>query len=386
MKIAVFSDSFVPILNGVSISIKSLVDELRRKGHSVHIFTAGAPGHKDSDPNIHRFFSYRTPWSKDYPITLPPFYPIIPAFRREKFDIIHTHTPFMVGFVGLRWGESHHVPVVSTYHTLYDKYVHYFPFFPKRYTRYRIAKHTNFYYNSVAHVITPSEASRKWLLRHSVKTPITVIPTAQFAPGERDKAQLRLSKKFDPASKILLYVGRIAVEKNMLTLIDAVAVVMKKDPAVFFLVVGDGPFREQCKQHVNSLGIGDRVRFEGFVPRDQVDDYYALSDIFVFASVTETQGLVVSEAMSYGLPAVVVTGGGAGASVIPDENGFLVGNDPAKIAEGVLTLLFDKDLLSKMSGRASLSVRGYTVSDMTDRILGVYDSVLSSSSTLRNTA
>lgn len=373
LRIALFTDSALPILNGVSVSIDALVRELRDRGHSVHIFTAAHFRYKDPDPNTHRFFAAETPWTKGYPLAFPPFYPmLVRVFRRHEFDIIHTHSPFTIGFVGLRWGQSHGLPVVSTYHTLYDKYTHYIPFFPKSFLRYKLAKHTNFYYNSVDQVIVPSVAAQRWLQRHNVKKPIHVIPTGipQPRPHSRPDARERLG--VGPDRQMLLYVGRVAREKNMDTLLRAVALAFAKNPRLVFFVVGDGPMRDECVSLASRLGIGDRVRFVGFVPREQVDEYYAAADLFVFASVTETQGLVVGEAMSHGLPAVLVNGGGAAAAVRDGVNGLVVRNDAEALAEKLLEVTADPDLYARLSREAHQSVRAFATHDMTEKVLGVY--------------
>ena len=375
LKIAIFSDSALPVLNGVSISIDSLVNELRNQGHSVHFFTASYWGHQDSDPNTHRFLASETPWTKGYPVALPPFYFMLQQFRKVDFDVIHTHTPWTIGFVGLRWGQSHEIPVVSTYHTLYDKYIHYIPFLPKQYVRYKIAKHTNYYYNSVDHVITPSVAAKRWLLRHSVKSPISVIPSSICTYGRWERSEIREKLGINPLHKVLLYVGRIAKEKNVNLLFEAAALALGKDPSLRFWLVGDGPYREECSMLSRNLGIGDKVKFVGFVPRDQVDQYYSAADLFIFSSMTETQGLVVNEAMAHGLPAVVVQGGGAGSFVQDGINGFLVRNDAQLFAKMILKILGDDVLYAHLSQHARTSSRSYSVKDMADDILKVYRGV-----------
>jgi len=376
LRIAVFSDSARPILNGVSVSIASLIEELRDRGHSVHLFTAAHFGYRDPDPNTHRFAAVHTPWARGYPLAVPPFYPLLRQFRRQPFDLIHTHTPWTLGFVGLRWAESHGIPIVSTYHTQYDKYTHYVPFLPKRYVRYRIAKHTHYYYNRVGHVIVPSEAARRWLQRHSVHQPISIIPTGTPVPQVLSRTEIRSRLGIRPETKVMLYVGRIAREKNMNVLIEAAGEAMTEDARIVLWLVGDGPYREACVQQVRALGIGDRVRFVGFVPREDVDAYYAAADLFVFASLTETQGLVVAEAMSYGLPAVVVHGGGAGAPIRDGENGYLVRNDPGVFALQATRILRDDALHARLSAEARQTPRQYGTAGMADRVLDVYCEVL----------
>lgn len=375
LRVALFSDSALPILNGVSVSIRSLVHELRAAGHSVTLFTAAHFKYKDPDPNTYRFFALNTPWATGYPLAIPPFYPMLREFRKHTFDVVHTHTPYTIGYVGLRWAESHDLPIVSTYHTLYDRYAHYIPL-PRRYVRFKIAKHTNFYYNAVDHVITPSEAAMKWLQRHSVNTPVSVVPTGVPSPGFADRAEARQALGAGPEERILLYAGRIAPEKNLAVLFEAVAHAFRQDRSLRLWLVGDGPFRAEAMEIVRTLGIGDRVRFVGFVPREDVDRYYAAADLFVFASISETQGLVVQEAMSHGLPAIVVAGGGASAAVRTGENGFVVKNEPREFSNHIARVLGDDNLYVRLSDGARRSVRGHTTTDMAGRVLDIYRSVI----------
>jgi glycosyltransferase involved in cell wall biosynthesis len=372
LKVAVFSDSAPPVANGVSVSIETLIGALRKHGHSVHLYTSRYPGHIDSDPNVHRFLSVRSPWTGDYPLAVPPFYPWFAEFKKQKFDIVHTHTPFTVGFVGLRWAESTETPVVSTYHTHYDKYVHYVPFFPRRYLRFKIAKHTHFYYNSVDHVITPSEASKRWLLRHSVATPVSIVPTGVPEPKMFDRSELRCELGVDPQTRVLLNTGRIAVEKNVRLLLEAARAVLFGHSDTVLWIVGDGPARSAFTEEARRLGIGDRTVFWGSVPRHQVDRFYAAADVFLFASVTETQGLVVSEAMTYGLPVVVVQGGGASQAVTDGQSGFIVPNNPEAMAAAVLRLLDDDRIYAACSRRARQDGAKLTVGAMAGRVEAIY--------------
>jgi glycosyltransferase involved in cell wall biosynthesis len=383
LSIALFSDSALPIINGVSVSIDLLVRELRSRGHSVHLFTSGYRGYVDPDPNSHRFRSIRTPWTTDYPLAIPPFYARLREFRRHRFDIVHTHTPWTVGFVGLRWAESHEIPIVSTYHTNYDKYSYYVPFVPKRYLRYKISKHLHFYYNRVGHVITPSETSMRWIQRHSVHRPITIVPTGVPPPRLLDRAESRNELGIAPETRLVLYVGRVAKEKNVGVLLEAIALAVAEEPRITFMVVGDGPARSQYATQARELGIGDHVRFVGAQKRTEVDRYYAAADLFAFASMTETQGLVVVEAMSHGLPVLVGQGGGAGELVEDGVNGFLLRNDPADFAESLSACLGDDALYSRLASGARQTARANTVAATTDRVLAVYESVLATGYTNR---
>lgn len=376
LRIAIFSDSALPILNGVSVSINQLMHQLRAEGHSVHLFTSGTFNYSEADPNIHRFWAVETPFAKGYPFSTPPFYPMLREFRKHRFDLVHTHTPFTVGMVGLRWAESHNLPIVSTYHTHYDKYSHYVPLIPKAYTRYKIAKHTNFYYNSVNHVITPSDASLRWLRRHSVHSPTTVIPTGIPAPPILDGALCRAKLNVPVDQKVLLYVGRVAIEKNIGRLLEACAELFPTDPRLTLWVVGDGPARERFMAEARDLEIGDRVKFWGAVPRKDLDPFYAAADLFTFPSVTETQGLVVVEAMSHGLPAIVIHGGGASHSVKENINGFVVANTTDQFAGAIHRVIDDSSLYDSMCIEAAHTAKEYSVPNMVQQVIGVYRSVL----------
>jgi glycosyltransferase involved in cell wall biosynthesis len=346
----------------------------------VQIFTSRFPGHKDDDPNVWRFPSLRLPFFPQYPFAIPPFFPALRHFRSQKFDIVHTHTPYTIGFVGLRWAESHDIPIVSTYHTLYERYAHYVPYFPKAYVRYKTAKHTNYYYNRVAHIITPSEAAYGSLRKQSVHKPISVIPTGNPLAPRIDRDAARNSMGVRPNEKALLYVGRMAREKNIILLLDAVSDVMKRRSDVRLWMIGDGPDRVAAQKHARAIGIGDLVKCVGAIPREEVDKFYAGSDLFVFASTTETQGLVIGEAMSHGLPAVAVRGGGASDSLHNGETGLIVGSSVAQIADAVESLLENSEVLKSFREACLRHSQNWSHESACNSVLGVYESVLSKKS------
>jgi glycosyltransferase involved in cell wall biosynthesis len=265
--------------------------------------------------------------------------------------------------------------VVATYHTHYDRYSHYVPVLPQFYVRYKIAKHTHYFYNRVKAAVTPSRASERWLKRHNVLQPIHVIPTGIPPPRPLDRVAMRGKLGISPGSTTALYVGRLAPEKNLQVMLESVALAMEQDPALRLIIVGDGPMRQDLISMSRALGIGSRVRVEGAKPREKVDEYYAACDLFVFCSVTETQGLVVMEAMSYGLPAVLAAGGGASDPLIDGVNGCLCHNDPDAISKAILRVC-ESDRLPILSQGARKSSRRWSIDQMTERILGVYGEVL----------
>lgn len=365
----------------MSVSIEASVEELRAKGHSVHVFTSRNSGFKDDDPNVWRFPAIKLPFFPQYPLATPPFFGGLKHFRQQDFDIVHTHTPYTVGFVGLRWAESNGIPLVSTYHTLYERYAHYVPYFPKAYVRYKIAKHTNYYYNRASQVITPSEAAFMSLRRQSVMGPITVIPTGNPSVRRGNREQARKHIGVRDGEKALLYVGRMAREKNIILLLDAIAEAMRNHRDARLWMVGDGPDRRAAQAHARAIGIGDRVKCVGAIPRDEVDTFYTAADLFVFASTTETQGLVIGEAMTHGLPSVVARGGGASDNVEDGETGLIVGSSVVDISEAVETLLQNSAMLGRLGENCRRNAASWTHSASCEKVLEVYERALANRET-----
>ncbi|MEP0766654.1 MAG: glycosyltransferase family 4 protein [Fimbriimonadia bacterium] len=376
MNVAIFSDSYLPVLNGVSVSVHTLVAGLRARGHRVWVFAPAFPGHRDTDPDVVRFRSLITPWAKGYPLARPPFRGTLRRFQRLPIEIVHTHTPFTIGFCGLRWAESAGIPILSTYHTMYDRYVHYVPFFTRRYVAYKVAKHTRYYYGRVARVITPSHAAADVLRGHGVTTPIEVvrtgIPQAKAIP--KSEARDRLGIPQDEST--LLYVGRLASEKNLGLLLDCLPRWRTSFPNARLRLVGDGPGRPLLESRAAELGIRERLTVHGQVGHDEVLVYMAAADLFVFPSTSETQGLVIGEAQSLGLPAVAVRGGGAPETIEHGVDGMVVADDAQEFAQAVEEILRDPVLRAKMSENALRSPARISPDEYVGRIERLYEEVL----------
>jgi 1,2-diacylglycerol 3-alpha-glucosyltransferase len=386
LSVAVFSDSALPILNGVAISVNHLVQELRRRGHFVVLYTSAYPGHEEADPHVVRFPSVRVPDHPGYPLAVPPFLPFFPGFKKYEFDLVHTHTPFTVGYAGLKWAQRTGLRLVSTYHTQYDRYTHYFPYAPPSVVRQQIRRHTKQYYNQVDRIITPSNFSRKWLRRQQVTRPIEVIPTGIPEPTPLDRQAERQALGFRPEDIVILYVGRLAREKNIPMLLDATAMALRDLPTLRLCLVGDGPIRAEMQTYANDIGIADKVRFEGAKERSEVDRYYAAADAFTFASQSETQGLVVAEAMSYGMPALVVQGGGACEAVTDALNGYVVPSSAGHLAAGIVRLGSEPAERAQLGAAAKESIYRYTIQGMGDAVLQTYATALGQNLPMRRVA
>ncbi len=374
MKVAIFSESYLPYLNGVSISIRILQEELTRRGHEVWVYAPRYPNYTDPYPTVRRFASFTTPFEPDYPIAVPIAPRLAREFRQQRFDIVHTHTPFFAGMVGARWARHLKIPLVSTYHTLYEQYLHYVPsIVPKSLVRKVLRWHLKRYYESVDAIMTPSEIGKEVLLRYGVSKPITPIrnPVLPFPNLSKQEARAKLGIPKDVW--LLLYVGRMAPEKNVHVLLRAMPFIVRGCPSAKLWLVGPGPALAQLQALSEELGLGDKVVFTGPVPREEVSLYLLSADLFVFPSVTESQGLVLDEAQAAGLPCIVANGGGAPEAVDYGNCGLIVEPTPEAFVEAVLYLTHHEEERERLRKNAIRKRETLSVPAVVDRILAIYE-------------
>ncbi|KRM71141.1 glycosyltransferase family 4 protein [Lacticaseibacillus brantae] len=310
MNIGIFTDSYFPQVSGVATSIKTLKDDLERKGHSVYIFTTTDP-HVPEDavePNIFRFSSVPFVSFTDRRIAVRGLFHASKVAKELDLDIVHTQTEFSMGYIGKFVARQLKIPTVHTYHTMYEDYLHYVmnghllkPYHVKQMTR-------AFLYH-VSGVVAPSERVLDTLTRYGVKSPISIIPTGvdltQFQTSHNPDLRGQLGLTDVP---VLLSLSRVAYEKKIDHVIAAMPEILKQVPNAVLLVVGDGPAKEDLEAQAQSLGLGDHVRFTGEINHDEVENYYHAADVFVSASDTESQGLTYIEALAAGIKVVGLTG------------------------------------------------------------------------------
>lgn len=379
MRIGIFSESYEPVLNGVSVSIATLIGELKNLGHQVWVFAPRFKGHTDRENQVVRFPSFCTPMARDYPLAVPYLPGLTKRIRELELDIIHTHTPFMLGWLGLRLGKRLDIPIVSTNHTLYTEYAHYVPLAPRSATRLFITRMLRRYYQQCDAVIVPSKPVCKLLRSYGIDVPIQVIPTATSLDVTKDpvvRSQVRQEYGIPDNARVLLYVGRLAREKNLELLLNAFETLASKHPDIYLLIVGGGPYEPRCRSLANELRNADRIRFTGYVGREKVGRYYSAGDVFAFPSLTETQGLVVAEALCAGLPCVAVDAGGTPEMFTDGEDGMLARNDVNDFASKIDRFLSEPGLLEIFSVRAMENAQRFSPGEMANRVLQVYKSVL----------
>ena len=379
MRIGIFSESYEPVLNGVTVSILTLTRELRNLGHETYVFAPGYRGHKDIENEVIRFPSVRTWFARDYPLAIPYLPRLVQKVDRLGLDIIHTHTPFMLGWLGLRLARRLGIPIISTNHTLYTEYVHYFPLAPRAATRSFIIGLMRRYYNRCDGVVVPSSAAGEILRGYGVRKPTHVIPTGISLDTSRDpEARSRIRRDYSiPAdARVLLYVGRLAREKNLGLLLQSFERLASRHDDLYLMIVGGGPYKARCSSMASQLESAQRIVFTGSIPREKVAKYYSAGDLFSYPSTTETQGIVICEALGAGLPCVVANGGGAPEMVVDGEDGLLTEDDVDDFTDKIDLLLTDHELMERFSARAVGNFARFSIRGMATRMLKVYESVL----------
>lgn len=374
MRIAMFADCYHPVINGVTTSIEILVRALEGEGHEVLLFVPDAPEATD-DRHVRRFASVTFPLQPEERFCFP--WPVrhFRALRDFRPEVVHLHTPFNVGFFGWFAAQRLGVPRVFTHHTLWEEYVHYFPLVPPWLMKPFAVALCRWFCNTSGAVIAPSDEVRDRQLEQGVRSPIHVVPTGieldRFDGG--DPAGPRRELGLTGEERLLLYIGRVGREKSLDFLLQAFSRAASRDARLRLAVIGDGPERPALEALASRLDLGARARFLGYRRRDDLKHFLAASRGFLFASQTETQGLVLLEAQAGGVPVVGVRASGTNEAVADGRSGLLV--DPGDLegfASAALRLATDDDLQARL-GRGALEwVEGFSMHTMAARALEVY--------------
>ncbi|MFZ5647171.1 MAG: glycosyltransferase family 4 protein [Bacillota bacterium] len=353
MKIGIFTDSYRPYTSGVVNSIDLFTRELTGLGHEIKIF-APSYRHCEKDSRVFRFASVPAPTNTAFSLAIPFSFRLKPAMASFNPDIIHVHSPFLLGRLGTKYARALGIPLVFTFHTLYDLYVHYVPF-GQQIAREITRKYYREFCNGCDLIITPTAIIAEHLRKNGVTTGIVTIPTGididKFK--NQDETWIHCNYGLPGNTRVLLCVGRLGKEKNIGFIIDVFARVYPRHPDTVLVIIGGGPEESSLKGQARELGIQEKVIFTGMVQSDQIHRYYCSSYAFVFASVTETQGLVLGEAKAAGVPSVAVSAFGVSEMVKNGEDGFLTENSLDDFEEKLEIILRDKELRNRM-GEAAL--------------------------------
>ncbi len=383
MNIGLFTETYYPEINGVANSVFMLKTELEEIGHTVYVFTTTTPGAPEFEHNVFRVPSLPCVFITERRVGL--FYQpkLASLIKKLNLDLIHTHTEFSLGIFGRIMAKELKLPMVHTYHTIYEDYTHYVTHIKTLDKRAKafVRIFTKICCNTVEQVIVPTEKVRELLLKYSVFKDISVIPTGvnlrKFNPELYQKEEvLKLRQQFGirPLDKVLLYLGRISKEKNIFEIIAAMPDYMKTREQVKFLIVGGGPEMEHLKQSVTDMKMQDRIIFTGPQPWDNIGFFYQLGDVFVSASQSETQGLTYIEAMAAGLPVVAKKDKCLEDILKPGWNGYDF-TDREGLFRGLDTVFFSEDGIP-YGENAKLKMKKYSSEEFARNVERVYEEVI----------
>jgi 1,2-diacylglycerol 3-alpha-glucosyltransferase len=381
MNILMISDVYFPRVNGVSTSIATFRQQLRAAGHQVCLIAPDYGENGDDDPDILRIPS-RHLWMdpEDRMMRQRAIRLLAEELRGRHFDLLHIQTPFIAHRAGLRLARQLGLPVVETYHTYFEEYLyHYIPFLPRALTRAAARHFTRVQCNRLDAVIAPSRAMQDVLRIYGVRTPTSVIPTGlqleQFRGGSRNR--FRQAHGIDPEQPVLVHVGRVAHEKNIDFLLDVLTRLQERFADILLVIAGEGPARKSLQARVYREELRQHVLFVDYLPRGEpLWDCYRAGDVFVFASATETQGLVILEAMALGVP-VVSTAIMGTRDILLGGRGCLVAQpDVADFAGKVGRLLVQPALRTRLARDARGYAADWTAGATTAQLVECYTALV----------
>jgi 1,2-diacylglycerol 3-alpha-glucosyltransferase len=381
MKILFVSDVYFPRVNGVSTSIETFRTNLRALGHTVHLLAPDYLTPSADETDVLRVPARRVPLDpEDRFMSYHWVMRHLDKFRSEEYDIIHVQTPFVAHYLGTNLSRLLGVPCVETYHTFFEEYLyHYIPLLPKKLLRYAAKRFSRHQGNSLDGMVVPSNPMLQVLRAYGIATPMQVIPTGiapeSFVPGDRSTFRQRFG--IPEGRPVLLFLGRVAHEKNIGFLLKVAECVKKEIADVLFVIAGGGPARVSLAREVSALGLDANVMFIGHLDRlTELNSCYCSADIFIFASRTETQGLVLLEAMAQGVP-VVSTAELGTRDVLREGQGVWIAQEELGDFSGKVVIMLGDARARKdlgLSGRKY--AQGWSAHSQAQQMLLFYGSVL----------
>jgi len=391
MRILMISDVYFPRINGVSTAIMTLRRELARQGHEVTLIAPdyGGPA-RTEETAIYRIRSRRV-WGdpEDRMMARRAILGLLPELARARFDLVHIHTPFVAHYAGLRLARALNVPAVETYHTFFEEYLfHYVPLVPRPAMRYLARAFSRSQCAAVDGLIVPSGPMLHALRGYGIETRADVIPTGiemtDFAGG--DGARFRARHGIPERQPMLLFVGRVAHEKNIGFLLESLCHVHRTHPDALLVVAGEGPASASLRRQATRLGLDAHTRFIGYLDREsELLDCYRAADLFVFGSRTETQGLVLLEAMAMGVPVVGLAVMGTADVLRHGRGAHIAADDVADFAARVSHLLTDRAERQRLAQEAPRYAREWTAPEMTVRLARFYEQAIARHATRQAT-
>jgi glycosyltransferase involved in cell wall biosynthesis len=380
MNIAIFTNNYLPNPYGVAGSIESFRLELEKMGHTVYVFAPETKGYVNENKNVFFYPALNLKFKNiAFPIAIPYSYSISRILEKLEIDIIHSQHPNLLGWEASRWAKKKNVPLVFTWHTLYDQYAHFVPFFvPQKIATWWTIKNAVSYANQSDQVIIPTRSVREIIQAWGVTNEnIVAIPTgvSDFEITEQDRENARHEFEIEADQIVITLISRLTVEKNVLFLAKNVAKLLEENEKLIFALAGGGSELEEMRKILTNEKIGNRFRYFGVVSGKEKRELHALSDIFVYASKSETQGMVLTEAMSAGLPIVGLSATGVSDIVVDGQTGFLT--DENGFSNSILKLVTDEKMRHEFGENAKNIARNEFSSRVcAEKMLATYQKVL----------
>jgi 1,2-diacylglycerol 3-alpha-glucosyltransferase len=380
VRVLLVSDVYFPRVNGVSTSVRTFRRDLAACGVETLLVAPRYVGTDEGESNVLRVASAGVPGDpEDRRMRWGALTRALDSIPEGAIDLVHVQTPFVAHYAGARFARRAMLPCVATYHTFFEEYLHhYVPALPRRLGRLMARAFTRSQCRDVTALIAPSDPMRDVLLDYGLETPVHVLPTGlpadRFRPG--NAARFREQQGLPADRPLVTYVGRVAHEKNIDFLIDVFAQLRRAAPQALLVIAGEGPARASLRQRVERLGFADDVRFVGYLERDEaLLDCYAAADVFIFASRTETQGLVLLEAMAQGAPVVSTAKLGTRFVLQPGCGALVVAERIDEFSAAVVRVLQDSDLRRQLAARGREYARGWSSLTQAQRLADLYEAL-----------
>jgi 1,2-diacylglycerol 3-alpha-glucosyltransferase len=379
MRILMVSDVYFPRVNGVSTSIETFRRTLAALGVEVRLVVP-LYGNEPDEPGIFRVAGRPLPGDpEDRLVGWRAMHRTVEQAAADC-DLVHIQTPFVAHYAGLKAARRHGIPAIATYHTLFEEYLqHYAAFLHVGWLKGQARAFSRRQCNALDAVVVPSTAMAERLQGYGVTSPLHVLPTGipldRFKSG--DGVAFRARQGIEPQQPVALFVGRVAHEKNIGFLLEAVTEARRTRPDMLLLITGEGPALDDLRRQAALSGVADSVRFLGYLDRStELPACYAAADVFVFASRTETQGLVLLEAMAAGLPVIALSAMGTSDILDPGRGCFSPPDDPVKFGEELALFLARREAWSGLSRDAAAYAAEWSDGAMAKRLVDLYRNLL----------
>lgn len=345
LQIGFFTDTYIPQINGIAVSLQLLVNGLRAEGHQVTVFAPRLPDHRDSDADVYRVPAVRYMQSPPVYIAVPGTPRATLALHRSQFDILHVHSPLTVGMLAYMTAQLKHLPLIYTYHTSMTDYTHYLKIGGKTRPMHWVARWFSTTTTNLSdHVVVPSAKFKRILNEQNVRRPIHIIPNGIDLNNfyyPKSPGSYRQLLGLNPDQHLLLYVGRLAPEKQLNNVIDAFAYVASQYTDAHLVIAGDGSSRLELIAHAEASKYNKRIHFLGMIDRVDLPNLLHDGTLFLSASTSEVHPIAMIEAAAAGLPIVAVWDDAFDGMLVDGVNGYIASREPDSFGVTICNLLAD---------------------------------------------